>query len=57
MNLCFDLRGGISMTKVILTIFAIIVPAFLGFILAYQIYKKKTATYMPLKNEFVHWAK
>lgn len=37
------------MTKVILTIFAIIVPAFLGFILAYQIYKKKTATYMPLK--------
>ncbi|EOH8917867.1 hypothetical protein ACMD21_001763 [Listeria monocytogenes] len=45
------------MTKVILTIFAIIVPVFLGFILAYQIYKKKTATYMPLKNEFVHWAK
>lgn len=37
------------MTKVILTIFAIIVPAFLGFILAYQIYKKNCHLYATKK--------
>lgn len=38
------------MTKVILTIFAIIVPAFLGFILAYQIYKKKNSHLYAIKK-------
>ncbi len=45
------------MFKVILLIFEINNTATPGFILANKVYKKKTATYMPLKNEFVQWAK
>ncbi|WP_197914078.1 hypothetical protein [Listeria sp. PSOL-1] len=43
------------MLRIILILTAIIFPAFLCGLVIYQIYKKKTANYMPLKNEFAHW--
>ncbi|WP_162859614.1 MULTISPECIES: hypothetical protein [Listeria] len=45
------------MKQTLLIVMAIVFPATLGAIVALQVYKKKTATYMPLKNEFVHWKK
>ncbi|WP_239254780.1 hypothetical protein [Listeria ilorinensis] len=45
------------MFRVLLVLTAIVFPAFLIAITIYQVYKKKTTTYMPLKNEFSYWMK
>lgn len=31
------------------------IPVYLTVLFILQIYKKKTTTYFPLKNEFAHW--
>lgn len=50
-------EGAIFMKELLLILLAIVLPIGLVTIVSFQVYKKKTATYMPLKNEFVHWTK